>query len=332
MRLGSISLWGGDLEAFRAEVRLAEELGYEVVGVGDSPTAYHEMVVSLTLAAAETNRATLAPVVTTPHLRHPLATALAISSLHDLTGGRVVLTIASGGGVGAGIGRPPAEMKELREYVLAVRSLLDGRPASWGGGTVMPPVHAQKARIFLGADGPRALRLAGEIADGVVMQVGSSMEHVDAKLAALRSAALEAGRDPETIEIWAMSYSSVRPTREAAIADVTAFLAVNAGLGMRARHLRRAVPRELEPKLVAMEQGYDPSQHAVVGGANARLLGKLGLVDFIAGLYALAGTPEEIGAKMRELEGRGVACLLVPLPGHADPQGLLRGMREAFRR
>jgi hypothetical protein len=54
------------------------------------------MVVSLTVAAIETKRATLAPIVTTLHLRHPLAAALAISSLHDLTGGRAVFTIASG--------------------------------------------------------------------------------------------------------------------------------------------------------------------------------------------------------------------------------------------
>ncbi|MGH7859737.1 MAG: LLM class flavin-dependent oxidoreductase [Candidatus Binatia bacterium] len=332
MRLGSISLWGAGLQAFRDEVRLAEELRYEVIGVGDSPIAYHELYVSLTVAAQETQRAILAPTVTTPFLRHPVATALAISSLYDLSGGRVVLTIASGGGVAAGIGRKAASMRELREYILALRALLDGKPISWDGGTVVPLAHARKVPIYVGADGPQALRLAGEVADGVLMQVGSSMERVDAKIAALHAAAREARRDPDAIEVWAMSYCSVRPTREAAIADVTAFLAVNAGLGMRQKHLSALVPDELAPQIAEMQRRYDPAQHAVVGGANARLLEELGLVDFMAGLFAIAGTPEEVAERVRALGRCGVSCLFVALPGHADPLGQLRRMNDAARR
>ena len=75
MRLGSISLWGDDLEAFRRQLRLAEELGYDAIGIGESPSVWQDMCVTLALAAQETSRATLATTVTTPFLRHPAASS-----------------------------------------------------------------------------------------------------------------------------------------------------------------------------------------------------------------------------------------------------------------
>jgi len=61
MKLGICSLWGPDLAAFRAEVRLASDLGYELITVGDSPAGWHDLHVSLTIAALEAPNAMLAP-------------------------------------------------------------------------------------------------------------------------------------------------------------------------------------------------------------------------------------------------------------------------------
>jgi hypothetical protein len=71
MKLGIISMWGDDLAAFRNQIRLAEELGFALVGLGDSPVGWHELYVSMTIAAQETTSVTLAPMVTTPIARHP---------------------------------------------------------------------------------------------------------------------------------------------------------------------------------------------------------------------------------------------------------------------
>src|SRR3546814_13246313 len=97
MKLGTCSLWGSDLESFRQEVKLASDLGFDVIGVGDSPAGWHELYVSMTIAALEEPTDTIATLVPLPFLRHPLVTANALCSHQDLSGGRLALGRATGG-------------------------------------------------------------------------------------------------------------------------------------------------------------------------------------------------------------------------------------------
>src|ERR1700674_4761241 len=115
MRLGSISLWGDDLEAFRRQLRLAEELGYDAIGIGESPSVWQDMGVTLPLARQETSRAPLATTVTTPFLRHPAILGRAMLSISDLSDGRIVIAIGSGGSAVGSIGRGPSTLGQLRE-------------------------------------------------------------------------------------------------------------------------------------------------------------------------------------------------------------------------
>jgi alkanesulfonate monooxygenase SsuD/methylene tetrahydromethanopterin reductase-like flavin-dependent oxidoreductase (luciferase family) len=117
MKLGIISMWGHDLAGFRDQLRLAEELGFALVGLGDSPVGWHELYVSMTIAALETKSVTLAPMVTTPIGRHPAVAAGAMSTLHDLTGGRVAFGIGTGGSMVKGLGRGLATQAETRPYL-----------------------------------------------------------------------------------------------------------------------------------------------------------------------------------------------------------------------
>jgi 5,10-methylenetetrahydromethanopterin reductase len=239
MRLGSISLWGEDVDDFRREIRLAEELGYDVIGIGDSPAAWQDAVASLTVAALETTKPTLATAVTTPFLRHPLALARSMLSVAQLAGGdRVVVGFGGGGSAPAGLGRTGGSLKEVREYVLALRALLNGESITWEGYTTAPLANARPLRIFIAADGPRQQALAGEIADGVIVNLGMSMDIVDQRLENVRAGAGAAGRDPDDVEIWGYTYASVRDRREDAIADIAAFLAIMGALWTRRPYAR----------------------------------------------------------------------------------------------
>lgn len=330
MRLGSASLWGNDLAAYRRELSLAEELGYELIGVGDSPSAWNEMFMSLAVAAEVTQRATLATLVTTPLLRHPKVCAAGMSALHRLSGGRSMLVIGSGGSAVASIGRGPASVQQLREYTCAVRDLLEGNPTTWEGVSVPPLVQARRMPIFLSADGPKALALAGEIADGAVLTLGLSLELVDQKIAALRDGARRAGRRPEDVALWGMSFVSVRETRELANRDVSAFLAVIGGLGFKSPKMRALVPPALLPRIEEMERRYDPTDQVVAGGRGARLVEELGLTGFLTGLSAITGSSGQVREHVQQLEKRGISCLIAALPGLPDAAGTLRRLREAL--
>lgn len=332
MKLGTILLWGDDLEQFSRQLHVAEGLGFGVIGVGDSPAAWHDLYVSLAIAALETSTATLTPLVTTPFLRHPSVTANAMSSIADLSDGRAALTIGSGGSALRSIGRPKAARPgDMRAYVTAVRSLLDGGTADFEGHTTARLVRSRSIPLLVSADGPKGLRLAGELADGVVLSTGLSLELVDRKIAVVREAAAAAGRDPDAVTIWGLAFTSVRTTREEANADITSFLASTAGMGLKAPHMRALIPPELLGAVEEIERRYDPTEHVVVGGRNARLLEELGLVDFVVGLNSITGSPQQVAGHLRALEERGVSCVLAPLPGSADPEGTLQRLAEAAK-
>jgi 5,10-methylenetetrahydromethanopterin reductase len=331
LKLGTILLWGEDLETFEDQMRLAEELGYEVIGVGDSPAAWREMIVSLTIAARETSSATLATTVTTPFMRHPATTAASMSALSELSGGRIVCVIGSGGSAVVSIGRKAAKPSEVREFAQAVRAAGAGQPGEYEGHASAPQRYAQAVPVFVSADGPRALRLAGEIADGTIVSVGHDLELVDRKLAMLREGAEAAGRDPDSLEIWGLSFVAVEETREKALGELSAFLASTGAMGLKPRHAREVIPPDLLPKVEELERRYDVSQHVVVGGSNAQLVEELGLAEFISGLNSVAGTAEEVGELAAALEAKGVSCILAALPGVPDPDGTLRRFAAAVK-
>lgn len=331
MKLGTVALWGDDLETFRRQVRLAESLGYEVIGVGDSPGAWHDIYVSLAVAAQETSTATLATMVTAPFLRHPAATVGAAASLHELTGGRFQLTLGLGGSAAASLGRPQAKISEIREYASAVRDLLGGQSTTVDGFTTVALARARSLPLYLAVDGPRSLRLAGEIADGVVISVGLSLDLVERKIQAVRDAARGAGRDPDAIDIWGLGFVSVRDSRAEGNADISAFLASTGAMGLRAPHMRAIIPPELLGAVEQLERSYDPTEHVVVGGRQALMVEEFGLTDFLVGLHGVTGNPAQVRDYTAALEKLGVTCLIAPLPGSVDPEGTLTRLSAALR-
>lgn len=327
MQLGAVPLWGKDLALFRRGLRVAEEVGCDVIGIGDSPGAWHDLVVSLTIAAYETQSARVMPMVTGPILRHPAVLAGSMCSLDELTGGRAALGISTGGSGLRTIGHRKANVEELRQYLEAVRSLCAGDSIVWEGCTVKALRTARPMPIYMAADGPKAVHLAGEIADGVVISVGADMDLVEEKIGWLREGAELAGRDVGELEIWGLAFGSARDTYEEAVQDVKAFLAVNAVI-LRPRWAMERVPEEYRGRLRELFRRYEVSEHVVAGGKNAQLVDELGLTDFLAGQNAIVGTPDSVKRTADELESRGVTRLICPMPD-SDPEGILRRFASA---
>jgi 5,10-methylenetetrahydromethanopterin reductase len=329
MKLGAIIEWTHDLPMFVHQVRLTDELGYDVIGVGDSPAKAHEMHTSMVIAAYESRQALLAQMVTTPYLRHPLVTATAMSSLQELTGGRAVIGIGGGGTAPRVVGRPVgATSAELHDYVVAVREICAGGSAVVEGRPTEPLKRVAAVPVYVAADHPRSLRVAGAVADGVVITVGTSVPLVRRKIDIVRAAAERAGRDPAAIDVWGFSAVSVRGSRDEANAEIGTALAADLGLRLRAPRARSTVPAALLPALEELERRYDMHDQDV-RGANARLACDLGLVDFAVGRTAVTGDAASVARHLRDLEDAGVSTLFATLLALAEPDRTLRGLIEA---
>jgi 5,10-methylenetetrahydromethanopterin reductase len=113
------------LEAFTDMVRRADRYGFARLGTGD--TQWHNMgcFVALSLMALNSERAEIGPRVTNPLTREPSVMASAMVSLELISKGRAVLAIGRGDSAVHNIGLEPATVEETRDYIIAVRELLE---------------------------------------------------------------------------------------------------------------------------------------------------------------------------------------------------------------
>ena len=194
-----------------ATAQEVERLGLDYIGVQDHP--YQRRFVDtwtlLAMIAATTTRVRVFPDVACLPLRQPAVLAKAAASLDLLSGGRVELGLGAGSfweAVAAygGPRRPPAEAyRALAEAIEVIRLVWSGqRNLRFEGehyrlaGAHSGPVPDRRIGIWLGVSGPRALRLAGRVADGWVPSFQGRLQPLRDMTGRLEEAAAEAGRDP----------------------------------------------------------------------------------------------------------------------------------------
>ena len=102
-------------------VTAAENLGYHRVGVADSPALYREVWVSIVHVALNTSRILFGPWVTNPVARHPVITASAAASIHEIAPGRICIGVGSGNSGVYNLGHKATPVSRLKGYVWAVR-------------------------------------------------------------------------------------------------------------------------------------------------------------------------------------------------------------------
>jgi alkanesulfonate monooxygenase SsuD/methylene tetrahydromethanopterin reductase-like flavin-dependent oxidoreductase (luciferase family) len=202
-----------DLTVHRA-VR-AEQLGLDLIGIQDHPyqRRFLDTFSLLSFIAASTRRIRLTPDVANLPLRPPAVMAKAAATIDVLSGGRFELGLGAGafwdgvhamGGPRRGAGE---SVDALEEAIEVIRLTWSGAPSvSFEGqhyrvGGLKPgPQPAHPIGIWLGAYGPRMMRVVGRLADGWLPSVPRlPLEEIAPRQQAIDEAARAAGRDPRSI-------------------------------------------------------------------------------------------------------------------------------------
>jgi len=201
-----MTLGAGQPGRFTHLARRAEELGYASLWIAEAGSA--DGLVSMTAFACATSRIRVASGVLPIQIRTPAATAIAFLTLNEISGGRAIAGLGVSSPIiverwhGAAYQKPVTAM---RECVAIVRQLFTEGRAKFAGEIYhadfrlgFKPAHPPPP-IYLAALNPPMLRLAGEIADGVLLNY-SPAESVAAMLAEVDAGAKRAGRDPQAID------------------------------------------------------------------------------------------------------------------------------------
>jgi 5,10-methylenetetrahydromethanopterin reductase len=302
-----------DFGAFGEWLRVAEDCGFELLTTGDSQSLWADPFVSMTVAASRTKRPRLAITVSNPMTRHPAVVASASTALQQLSRDRFVYGISSGDSALRNIGVRPATVDELEEYVTCVQAMCDGRPATYQGQAQQLRWDHRPTPVWMAAEGPRTLRLAGRIAQGVVLSNSLTAEAMERNLGHIKAGAQEAGRSVDDLEIWCMANIVPAPTEAEGIASIRSVLAGTANHVFRFTLDGKGLPEELIPKVQELKQRYDSSHHASPETAahNADLVDELGLTSFLARQSTIAGPIEQCAQRLQAVAEAGVRGIIV---------------------
>jgi 5,10-methylenetetrahydromethanopterin reductase len=198
-------------------VRDVEVAGFDGAGILDSQLLCRDVFVTMAAAAAQTSHVTIFPAVTNPFTRHTSVLASAIQSVAELAPGRTKCIIGTGYTSASTIGRKPATLAQMRACILSLKALLAGKTVEFDGTPGRLAYAAgQDIPVLMAASGPKAIELAGEIADGALLMVGNTPGIVAAALERLDRGARRVGRRLEDLEvIWAMRTGTAATTLEA---------------------------------------------------------------------------------------------------------------------
>lgn len=324
-----VALYLQDAHPIRAgmeHVRYAEERGFDSVWQAESRLV-RESTVPLAAYAAVTERIKVGSGVADIWSRNPARLAATFSTLDDLAPGRVVCGLGAwwdplAGKVGISRARP---LTAMREVVTAVRALLGNETVTFHGefvhldGVELDYVYQERrpkdVPIYVGATGMKMMELAGEIADGVVLNYLVSPDYNERAMTHLQTGLDRAGRVLADLDRPQLVVCSVHDDERTAL-DM-ARLMVTQYLGQQP-HIMAAsgVPQSL---LDAVGEVLTwPATHEQVKAA-ARLV-----PDEVVRMLTASGTPDQARARVAEYIKHGCTCpILYPL-------GDVRAMIDAF--
>ena len=286
----------------------------------------------------DTENMIVGPMVTNPHTRHPAVAAGAMASVQELSGGRVFFGIGTGDSAIINLGLRPAKVDEFARYCTTVAGLCAGEAVTWEGTPLRlqwldrfaPSGGLPRVPLWISAEGPRTLHLAGQIADGVILGVGLTEDVVRDAQARIRAGAESVGRRYEDIELWWLTKPMLADSEQAGWHRLAWTLAGSAHHALRYAVDDKFVPDHLREPLARLQREFVAHTHGRVehGEANAALLDRLGLTEFVGRRYALAGPPDRIRARIDELAswGAGNLVLMQLVP---DRIGFMRAFDEA---
>ena len=290
--------------------KAADENGLHGFGVSDTPLLERDVYLACAAAALATQHLDIVTGVTNPVTRHPSVTAAAFLQLNELAPGRVICGIATGDSAVWGVGLKPAKLETLREYILALKALLRGEPAMWRGSSFAPQwrhFEPFNLPVYVACAGPGAIRMAAQVADGLILSVGVSPDDLKWARTQVHEACREADRDPNEVDVW--HYTEIIFAQSASIAaeeslgSFPRWLTHGGTAGKRIPPAILPALRELNTDRQNIQTAYAAEDAGKVVVHRAK---QLGVYDWLVSRSpCLWGTPTEIAHRLQELDERG---------------------------
>lgn len=284
--------------------RTAETLGFNYGWTFDSHVLWQEPFVIYPQMLAATDRMIIGPMVTNPGTRDWTVLGSMFATLNDQFGPRTICGIGRGDSAMRVIGHKPCNLATLSESMKVIKGLAEGREVTYNGTQQrFPWAKPSELKMLMAAYGPKALHLCGSETDGFILQLADP-QIAEWTIAAVRRAAEDAGRDPDSLYICVVAPAYVGENRDHQREQCRWFG------GMVGNHVADLVDRygsdsDMVPKAltdyIEGRKGYDYSGHGKAGHDHTDFV-----PDEIIDRFCILGTEDEHIARLAELRDLGV--------------------------
>ena len=291
----------------------AEALGFEAIFFADSHMSNVDPYQVMALCAIHTTKIRFGTAVTNMVYRDPTITANSFATLNEVSEGRAIIGLGTGDGPVYSLGRTATKLVEFEKGLRVIRDLLHDRGVEVpktkeraSGGQVKLKVGKRPVPIYISAEGPKTLRIAGRVCDGVILGTGFDLDVMEWAQARIAEGAR--GVERTTSEIDVMPAGMICVDDDGALARQR----VRARMANRAHHNFRftmeTVPERERAGVQKFMDGFDISK-PIEERVDPNLV-----TDYLRQRFTIAGTPEECAARVKQLEAAGVKRLLLTPP------------------
>lgn len=283
--------------------KLAEVHGFSHVWTFDSHILWQEPYVIYSQILSQTHRIKVGPFVTNPATRDWTVTASVFATLNEMFGNRTVCGIGRGDSAVRVTNGKPTTIAELRESIHVIRELGNSRPVEYHGSTIrFPWSKGSELEVWVAAYGPMALKAAGEVGDGFILQL-ADVDIAAWMIKSVRDAAEAAGRDPMSVKFCVAAPMYIGDDWEHMRDQCRWFggMVGNHVADIVAKYgMHGTVPDALTDYIKGRE-GYDYNEHGRAGNVHTQFV-----PDEIVDRFCVLGTADQHIEKLKQLAELGV--------------------------
>lgn len=313
--------------------KIAEEGGWDGLGVVDSQNLSGDSFVALAMAATVTERLKLQTGVTNPITRTAATLAAAAASVNSISRGRMVVGIGRGDSALAHLGRAPARLKQFERYLghlqaylggghVPFEELVDITTAAAPPMSELPLAEApddsfigwiaetqagdRKVPVEVAATGPKVIAIAARTADRVMFALGAAPERLQWGIDLAREARRDAGLEPDAIKFGAYVNCGCHPDIDTARNLVRGGLSVHTRFGVMHGKTSGPLTESQNEVMHKLRDSYNMNRHTKADSEQASVL----TPEFIDE-YAIVGMPDHVCERIEGLRKLGIDKLVL---------------------
>jgi 5,10-methylenetetrahydromethanopterin reductase len=292
--------------------RRAEQLGFEAIFFADSHMNNVDPYQAMALCAVNTKTIRFGTAVTNMVYRDPTITANSFATLNEISQGRAIIGMGTGDGPVYSLGRTATKLVDFEKGLRTIRDLLHERGIDVpkgrerAGGNVKLKIGKRPVPIYISAEGPKTLALAGRTCDGVILGTGFAKPVTDWARQYIAKGAKETGRSLEEIDIMPAGMIVVDDDGDLARQRVRSRMA------NRAHHnFRFTMETVAEGEAAGVQRFMD--NFDISRPIEERIDPKY-ITDYLLDRFTIAGTPQECIDKVKGMEADGIKRILITPP------------------